>query len=99
MAMLVVATNVLISAVGFALAWQLSRWRRSLVDLTTQLELTERDLAQTLPQATASLANGAAASRLARQRLGQLKSRWQQAQQILTLLGLWRAMGRRSRSR
>ena len=95
MAMLIVATNILISAVGFALAWRLLRWRRSLVNFTTQLESTERDLAQTLPQARESLADGATAARVAKQQVDQLKRRWHQAQQILTLLSFWRTMGRR----
>lgn len=99
MAIWIIVTNVLISAVGFALARQLMRWRRSLADLSAQLDLAERDLAQTLPQARLSLGDGATAVRRAKQQVDQLKSRWQQAQQVLTLIGILQTVGRRGRSR
>ncbi len=96
MTILIIVINSLISMAGLALAWQAVSWRRSLAALSHTLESTERDLARDLPQAKEALLAGAEASKQAAQQLGQLKQRWQQVQQILTLLSLWQAASRRT---
>ena len=95
--MAVIAINALISAAGAVLIWGLIRARRSLAALTQWFEATERDLAQTLPQAALSLQDGAAASRQAAQKLTRVKQQWQLFQQLLTLISLGQALRRQFR--